>query len=196
MNKYVKIGSVVFGMIALAVSTAFSQISAGINPKANLGAYKTFAWLEPDIKAGPNPLYKSEMLNNTVKMAVSTELNIRGMKEDTLAPDALIQFHTYTQPQQRTNYSGGFYPFLGGWGWGRWGSFFPYGGMGWGGNGYQSNSTEGTLVVDILDAKTKEVLWEGVIQGTLNGKVNRIQNQINSGVTKVFKKHFPVPIVS
>lgn len=195
MNKYVKTVSVVFGMMALTLSTAFAQISAGINPKANLGAYKTFAWLDPDIKAGPNPMYKSELLNSTVKTAVNTELTIRGMKEDEQAPDALIQFHTYTQQQQRTNYSGG-YPYMGYMGgWGRWGGFYPYG-MGWGGNNaYQYRYTEGTLVVDILDARTKEVLWEGVIQGTLNGKVNRIQNQINSGVTKVFKKHYPIRIM-
>ncbi len=188
-------GSVVFGMIALTVSTAFAQISAGINPKANLGAYKTFAWLAPDVKAGPNPMYKSELLHNTVKTAVNTELTIRGMKEDEQAPDALIQFHTYTQQRQRTNYNypGGFYPYFGGWG--RWGGFFPYGGLGWGGSNSQYQYTEGTLVVDILDAKTKEVLWEGVVQGTLNGKINRIQNQITDSVNKMFKKHYPVPVV-
>ncbi|HAK77488.1 MAG TPA: hypothetical protein DCM71_11390 [Runella sp.] len=66
--------------------------------------------------------------------------------------------------------------------------------MGWGGGGYpyQTQYTEGTLVIDILDAKTKEVLWEGVAQGTLSGKINRIQNQINSSVRKMFTKYYPL----
>lgn len=192
MKKFVKMGSVVFGMIALTVSAAFAQVSAGINPAADLGKYKTFAWLRPDVKAGRNPMYNSDLLSATVKQSVGTELLTRGMKEDEEAPDALIQFHTYTQQQRRTNYSGGFYPYFGGWG--RWGGFYPYGMMGWGGGGYpyQTQYTEGTLVIDILDAKTKEVLWEGVAQGTLSGKINRIQNQINSSVRKMFTKYYPL----
>ncbi|HAK77487.1 MAG TPA: hypothetical protein DCM71_11385, partial [Runella sp.] len=78
MKKFVKMGSVVFGMIALTVSAAFAQVSAGINPAADLGKYKTFAWLRPDVKAGPNPMYNSDLLSATVKQSVGTELLTRG----------------------------------------------------------------------------------------------------------------------
>lgn len=47
---------------------------------------------------------------------------------------------------------------------------------------------QGTLVIDIVDAKTKKVVWRGWSQDTMTGVIDnqdRLQKQVDEGVTKM-----------
>jgi hypothetical protein len=87
---------------------------------------------------------------------------------------------TQTQKQLQTFYDG-----IGG-GW-RWRGF---GGMG------ESTTTEtdykeGTLVVDLYDAKTKQLIWRGSAEDTLSDKADKNEKNLDKGVAKMFKKFPP-----
>lgn len=64
----------------------------------------------------------------------------------------------------------------------------PFGYYG-GGYPYSTTSTNGTLVLDVTDAKTGEVLWQQAITGDVSN-FNRLDRQINKGVKKLMKS-FP-----
>ena len=79
-----------------------------------------------------------------------------------------------------------------------------YGGAGYGGrmyggwgNGFattnytESDYLNGTLVVDMLDQKSKELLWQGVAKGTISEKPEKREKRIPKAVAKLMKK-FPV----
>jgi hypothetical protein len=51
----------------------------------------------------------------------------------------------------------------------------------------------GHLVVDIGDAKTKKLLWQGTAQDTLSDKPEKNEKKIESALEKMFKK-FPPPV--
>jgi hypothetical protein len=71
------------------------------------------------------------------------------------------------------------------------------GGFGW--RGFQDGSIniteqdykEGTLVIDMYDAKTKQLLWRGSAGGTLSDKAANNENKLDKAVTKMFKDFPP-----
>jgi hypothetical protein len=50
-------------------------------------------------------------------------------------------------------------------------------------------STEGTLVVSLYQAKEKQLVWRGVSQGTLSSNGNKNQKLVEKAVQKMFKKY-------
>jgi hypothetical protein len=70
------------------------------------------------------------------------------------------------------------------------------GGLGWGGFGdgsiniSEQDYKEGTLVIDMYDGKTKQLLWRGTAEGTLSDKANKNENKLEKAVAKMFK-NFP-----
>jgi hypothetical protein len=87
---------------------------------------------------------------------------------------------TQTQRTLQTFYDG----FGGGW---RWRGF---GGMGEA-TTTEQDYKEGTLVVDLYDAKTKELIWRGSTEDTLSDKEAKNEKNLDKGVAKMFKKFPP-----
>ena len=85
---------------------------------------------------------------------------------------------TKTQQRLDTFYNG----FGGGW---RWGGRF----------GDATTTTEtyqvGTLVVDLFDSNTKELLWRGSASGTVSNKSDSNIKNLDKGVQKMFKNYPP-----
>jgi hypothetical protein len=74
------------------------------------------------------------------------------------------------------------------------------GGLGWQGfGGLQDGSIniteqdykEGTLVIDMYDGKTKQLLWRGSAEGTLSEKAAKDENKLDKAVAKMFKDFPP-----
>src|ERR1051325_11459745 len=66
---------------------------------------------------------------------------------------------------------------------------YPY--MGYGPYGYGPGSyqyTEGTLIVDVVDAKTNEHIWRGLVKGNVSD-VKALQKSIATGVKAIMKKY-------
>ena len=49
----------------------------------------------------------------------------------------------------------------------------------------------GTLVVDLYDAKTKQLIWRGSAENTLSDKATKNEKNLDKGVTKMFKAFPP-----
>jgi hypothetical protein len=71
------------------------------------------------------------------------------------------------------------------------------GGFGWPGfRDGNINITEqeykvGTLVIDMYDAKAKQLLWRGSAEGTLSDKAAKNENKLDKAVAKMFKEFPP-----
>lgn len=157
------------------VGAAFAQqVKTDFDHQANFSQYKTYSWQE--IKPA-NSLWDSR-----IKNAVDAQLEARGWSQVDSGGDVAVVAVKTTQTQRtlQTFYDG----FGGGW---RWRGF---GGMG------QSTTTEqdykvGTLVVDLYDAKTKQLIWRGSAQDTLSDKAANNEKKLDKGVAKMFKKFPP-----
>jgi hypothetical protein len=71
------------------------------------------------------------------------------------------------------------------------------GGFGWPGfrdgniNITEQDYKVGTLVIDMYDAKTKQLLWRGSAEGTLSDKAAKNENKLDKAVAKMFKDFPP-----
>lgn len=70
-----------------------------------------------------------------------------------------------------------------------------YGGWGGYGMGYEtqvSSYTEGTLNIDVVDARNKKLVWEGAIVGRITESVvKNLERSIDSAVAEIYK-NYPV----
>jgi hypothetical protein len=79
------------------------------------------------------------------------------------------------------------YGYGGGWYWGGYGG---YGGMG-------SSTTrvrtynQGTIVIDMWDAKAKELVWRGIVTDTISDNPQKNIDKINKGLARVFERYPP-----
>jgi hypothetical protein len=80
-------------------------------------------------------------------------------------------------------------------GWGRWSR-----GWGWGGSfgGRDIRTvTEGSLTIDVVDQKQKELVWSGTAKGRVTSKSeNNPQPAIDDTVARIFAKYPKQPLVA
>ena len=89
---------------------------------------------------------------------------------------------TQTQRTLQTFYDG----MGGGWGWRR------FGGGGFGdATTTEQDFKEGTLVVDLYDAKSKQLIWRGSTQDALSDNAGKNEKNLDKGVAKMFKAFPP-----
>ncbi len=155
-----------------------------VDRTVDFATYKTFAWGEADINV-KNPVYESGLINKNIRRTVETEFAKRGIVQDERNPDFIVSYHTYTENKQQ--YSRGpyypypYYPFR----------FYPFFYWGWPhvyGPPYAEEYTEGTLIIDITDAKSDDLLWRGTVSGRVED-VRNLQKQIAKGVRAILKKY-------
>jgi hypothetical protein len=151
------------------------QVKTDYDHNANFGQYKTFSWEKVHTR---DPL-----LVDRIKQAVNEVLAAKGWTQVGSGGDISIVAMEITQNQQTLNtfYDG----FGGGWRWR---------GFGGGGFGDATTTTEtyqvGTLVVDLFDAKTKNLVWRGSSSDTLSNNADKNTKNLDKGVQKMFS-HFP-----
>ena len=126
----------------------------------NFRAYKTWAWYpqQPsDTEGGPAKGYES-FLDKRLRTAVALEMTSKGLIEVEKAPDIYVAYSARVEEKQQVspNYNG-----LG----------YPYGyGYGYYGRNYSpvTQYKAGTVVIDIIDARRKELAWRGTGQAQVN----------------------------
>ena len=101
-------------------------------------------------------------------------------------PDVFVTYNTSTKDEVVVTSDHFGYGYGGGWGRGRRGR------VGVGGMGSTTSRshtyTKGTLVVDIWDAKTKDMVFRGTTTDTISDKPEKNEKKINKGMEKLFKE--------
>jgi hypothetical protein len=181
-------------MLALVLGMwGCAAVNVDYDRGVDFNQYKSFAWLPAEVNV-KNPKHNSELIQKRIKHTVEKEFGKRGIRIDNTDPDFLVGYHTYTEKKQRTIHNN-IHPMYGAWGWGWYHPYrFPFAGAwgmpygGWMNAPQVRTYTEGTLIVDVFDAKTKELVWRGSVDGDIEN-MNRLQKQIDKGVQAVLKKY-------
>jgi len=159
----------------VALTPLFAQhVTTDFDHQANFSQYKTFSWqaIKPT----------DSLWDPRIKDAVNSQLTAKGWTQADDGGDiAIVAIKTtHTQRNLQTFYDG----FGGGWRW-----------RGFGGFG-ESTTTEqdykeGTLVIDLYDAKTKQLIWRGSIEDMISDKADKNEKNLQKGVAKAFKEFPP-----
>src|SRR5437868_10669598 len=160
--------------LAMLGSALAQHVTTDFDHKADFSQYKTYSWQE--IKPA------NSLWDTRIKNAVDAQLAAKGWTQVPSGGDVAIVAIKTTQTQRslQTFYDG----FGGGW---RWRGF---GGMGEA-TTTEQDYKEGTLVVDLYDAKTQQLIWRGSAEDTLSNKAEKNERNLDKGVAKLFKKFPP-----
>ena len=153
--------------------------------------YKTYAWQETEESSLKD---ESPLMHSRIISSIEYQLNKGGMIEVKTDenPDVFVTYHTSSKDEVQLNTSYYGYGYGGGWYrdpyWG--GGYGGYGG--YGGMGSSSTTaytyTRGTLIVDIWDAKAKELVWRGAAQQIIKEKPEKLAKQIDKMLQKMVAK--------
>lgn len=162
-------------LLFLFSSCASVQVAADYDKEANFEAYNSYAFYKPGIdKAKISDLDKKRILR-----AIDAELLSKGMNKSE-SPDLLVSI--FTKHRERVDVYNRNYGF--GWGWN------PY----WYGNFNTGTHTtqEGTLYIDLIDAKTNSLVWQGIGRANLETyNMERKEERIKEIVREIIAKYPP-----
>lgn len=162
------------------------KVTIDFDKEADFSQFKTFTFLgwQKDSDQLLNDLDKERM-----RKAFANEFNSREMKKTGDDSDLAIALYLVLEHKTSTTAYTNYY---GGGGYGR----YRRGGWGWG-SGY-ANTTyseddyiKGTLVMDVYDNKTNQLIWQGVVSGTVKENPKKREKSIPKSVKKLMKK-FPI----
>jgi hypothetical protein len=186
MEKAMKIDKILLVLVPLVLclsstSSSFAtDVKSDYDRAADFSRYKSFCWQKVETR---DPLWIDR-----IEVAVSSALTAKGWNqaESGAGCDVAIVAIEIKRDRDTVNT---FYDNFGG-GWGGWG----WRGFGNGGFGEATTTTEtyqiGTLIVDLFDAKNKNLLWRGSATDTLSDSSDKNIKKLNSSVHKLFE-HFP-----
>ena len=168
-----KLGNTIFSIamfFALTAASLAQQVKTDYNHSANFGQYKTYSWETVQTH--------DQLLVDRIKDAVNGALRAKGWTQVDSGGDVSIVAREITQNKQTLNT---FYDGFGG-------------GRRFGGFGDATTTTEtykvGDLVVDLFDAKAKNLIWRGSSSDTLSNNPDKNTKNLDKGVQKMFA-HFP-----
>jgi len=172
--------------IVSASCATTAQVSSDYDRSERFGGLHSFTIMQREHRGTRNPLVATR-----AEDAIRNELTAKGyvLASDPSAADFTVDFTIGSR--ERTDITSYPAPYGGlGWGWGR---------PGWWGGGYWGDSVdvreyrEGTLSIDVFDAKSHRPVWHGWAKKELSRKdIEQSEEPIRQAVAAVLAK-FPPP---
>ena len=173
-------------LLALLAAPAVAQkVFVDFDDTVDFSQYETFAF-----KNSPEDLRDTNELGHTrVQNAIRRQLIEGGGLQVQSDPDLWVTYHTAEKDKIRIDSTSLGYGYGSGW----YGSGWRHGGY-WGGygGGYSttvSNYTEGTLVIDIWDAKKDQMIWRGIATAVVPAKAAKAEKKLDKALAKMAKAY-------
>jgi hypothetical protein len=166
-----RIIAITIATLLFAVAARAQSVTYDMDRTAAFASYRTYAWV-------PGTEVPNDWNNKRIISAVNTQLALRGMLQvgATQNPDVLVRYHAaFDRSVQITGSVSG--PFV-----------FPAGRIG---SARAEEIVVGTLVVDVIDGRTKRIVWRGVAAKDVDVTADpaRREKSINRTAEKLFKKY-------
>ena len=167
--------SLLLGVSGCATSSRVG-VTSDFDHSVNFRTYKTWAWYPQqtvDAEGGPAKGYES-FLDQRLQAAVERELAAKGLTRVDKDADLFVAYSAKVEEKQQAS------PYYNGLG-------YPYYGYGLYNRGLYSPVTQykaGTVIIDLVDARRKELAWRGTGQAQVDKQsiseeeVHRIVNGI------------------
>jgi hypothetical protein len=159
-------------ILACGVASA-QEVRYNFMPGTNFAKYHTYKWVAIEGASHPNQIVDAQ-----IKQAIDTQLAAKGLtKTDSDKADLYIGYQIAVDQERQ------------------WNAYGMGGGLRWGGMASATSSTisNGTLVVDMYDPSTKQLVWTGNATKTLDPSSNQEKNQKNldKAMQKLLKNYPP-----
>ena len=158
----------------LACSVALAQdVTTNSMPGTNFAKYHTYKWVKVDGASYPN-----QIVDTQIKASIDSQLAAKGLtKVDDDKADLYVAYQASIDQEKQ------------------WNAYGMGGGLRWGGGmatAQSSTISNGTLVLDMYDPSTKQLVWTGRVTKTLDPGANqgKKQKNLDKAMQKLLK-NFP-----
>ena len=207
-------------MVLALTGCASMQVQTDYDPGASFGQLSTYDWVDGTGEAEGGPAIRSQLLERRIQNAIDNELARRGYQKVTSStPDFLVTYHVATEEKHDVStverdydyggyrgYGGYSYPTYGHHGYGYrgyghrgygHGGYYGYGGLGVATTIYRHDYLQGTLVLDIIDTRTNELIWRGWANTVLDHdpEPEKVQMYVDEAVRKILEEFPPQLLV-
>lgn len=144
------------------------------DPQVDLYAFKTFAFYEP--APGAQGGGYGTIVSTQIRQATRVQMENRGYVYDATNPDLRVNIVVAVRDRTEIRSAPASGP-------------LPY--RAWGATKVESvDYREGTLAVDLVDAKRRTMVWRGVVQDRLTRKdLEKVEATVRDAVKEVFAKY-------
>lgn len=156
--------------LLLTAVTAWAGANTDYDHNVNFAQYKTYSWGKIKTANG--------LWDERVKSAVASQLAAKGLTEVASGGDVVVAARDAIHNQQELN------TFYDGFGGRRW-----LGGMGMS-TTTVDNYKVGTLIIELFDGQSKNLIWRGSASDTLSNNADKNIKSLDKNVQKMFE-HFP-----
>lgn len=170
--------------LLLAACSTAPTVRSERDAGAVFSAYSTFGFFDP---VGTDSAGYETLVTQSLKAATRREMEARGYRYAEAGADLLVNFNaqladrTEVQPRAMPVPNPEYYGYR---------SYITWPDYGVVVDRYQ----EGTLNIDVVDARRKRLIWEGVAIGRVTEKVQRHRAEaIDKAVAEIFKA-YPLPV--
>ena len=165
----------------LAACESGPTIRSQTDPGANFSAYQTYGFF--DEMPGQQALYPS-FVDQYIKEAATREMEAHGYRKDT-NPQLLVNYHRQSKDKvqvTQTAAPAGYYGYRRG--------FYA-----WGAGTVVTTDVdtyrEGTLIIDVVDAAGRKLLWEGIAVARVSEKMRENPKPVIDGAVNEMFAEFP-----
>mgnify|MGYP001823433423 FL=1 len=175
MRRFV-LTSLALVLLIPTLACSSMTVRADHDSQNNFGAYSTFAVFERQGKESRRP-QMSPIVDRRIGVSMAAELEAKGFASTPARKaDFLVTFYTAVRRRVVINRAGWY-------GWGRWGYR--------GGATWVNSYPEGTLVIDIIDRRSRQLVWRGVGEGAFTS-TNPSDAKVAKRVAKILKTFPPI----
>lgn len=167
-------------LLLLVISLGCSpglRVQTDTDPDYDLWSYKSFDWSPKiNIEESKNPIYYNELNDKRIKTAVTEEMFRLGYSNTAQSADLIIHYHIIVEDQSTVV-----------------GDPLGYHGSYWIGLDREVYIFKvGTLLIDIMDPKSNNLIWRGQAQAFIDNQTSpkQVNQLVNRAVRKMFRK-FP-----
>ena len=167
--------------VLLPALAAAQKTTYDYDKTAPFTAYRTYALTEGTSSGDP-------LVDARIVAALQDQLTLKGLSKTSVSPDVNVVFPVaFDKDKDISTYSSG--PLYGGYGWG-WGG-------GWGSTMTNVRVREivvGTLAIDVVDARRKQVVWRGLGTKEVDTHADAADRDksVAKAVAKIMKNYPPV----
>lgn len=179
----------VLGLAAAGCSTL--KVKTDYDPSVDFARYDTYDWLKPPVRDGASetpvdeltdPFARNSLLDKRVRNAVERELAARGYRKTSDGSGTFrVAYHVILKDKTRVRSTPGAY----------YGGYYDRGYYGASYAGVSSyDYQEGTLIVDVIDARSDSIAWRGWAIGT-NRDGYYTEEQVAKAARKILERFPP-----
>jgi hypothetical protein len=171
----------VIPFLLLLSGCAGIQVTTDYDPAVDLTTLRNYAWMKGQQARQSDPRIDNSLLDTRIRNAIDAELAGKGfevMGAD--QADFLVGYHAAVQKKIDAYTMSNSYGYRPGWG-----------------TGYSDihvyEYEEGSLVIDFVDPKTKNLLWRGAAQAEVNRSLTpeKRETRIRTAVEKILARFPP-----